>query len=117
MKIIKCPTCKECVHFDFAPGVEKCWSCGLITDFSRVKTVEEKLLMWCDKTLGCVPFPDLSSPYFLCASKAGVLVVLPIAVLMLLICNSLNISIVRDLSDSFASNRIPFKQNNYPSMD
>jgi len=107
MKIVKCLACKECVHFDGAPNVEKCWNCGAVTDFSRIKTVEEKLLAWCDQTLSRVPFPDLSSPSFRRASKAGILVALPIAAVMLLLCNSLNISIVRDPIDSFASDRIP----------
>ena len=52
-------------------------------------------------------FPDLSSASFHRASKAGVLLALPIAILMLLICNSFDISVVRDSKAPFASIRIP----------
>ena len=103
MKIIKCPACKQYVHFDCAPGIIKCWSCGAISDFSRIASAPEKALTAMDRALGSLPFPDMSSPAFLKAGKAGVLLALPVAITMLLICNSFNISVVHDLSDSFHS--------------
>jgi hypothetical protein len=93
MKIRPCPGCAQLVHFEESFPIEKCWNCGLTTDFSHLKTPEERLFLWIgslfDRTL-----PDCSG--LVGVGRVALVIAVPIAVMMLLICNSFNIRIVPD---------------------
>jgi hypothetical protein len=43
MNIKPCPHCAEYNHFDAKPRRARCWHCGAVTDFAKVRTFEEKL--------------------------------------------------------------------------
>lgn len=43
---MKCPGCAAYQHFDSAPGVTRCWSCGLKTDYGALKSPEEQILIF-----------------------------------------------------------------------
>jgi hypothetical protein len=106
MRIIKCPRCAEFVHFDGAPKAERCWNCGQFYDFMRHKSLEQKVLLFCDRQISRVLPQDLEFERFKNIGKVGLLTALPIAALMLLLCNSLDIFVVHNLADSFASFRV-----------
>jgi hypothetical protein len=106
MKIIKCPHCKEFVHFDAAPKAERCWHCGHFYDFAHHKSFEQKMLLFCDGQISRLLPQDFEFERFKRIGKIGLIAALPISALMLLLCNSLDIFVVHHVADSFASLRI-----------
>lgn len=105
MTIKKCPGCVQYIHFDFHVGFEKCWNCGLLTDFSQLKSPEERLILLLENKLSVIAQPFSERVHFRAVGKAALVMALPVAVTMLLICNSLNISIVHDPTAPFSSSR------------
>ncbi len=101
MKIRKCPHCVQYIHFDCEVGTRRCWHCGRLTDFAKRKSLEENFALLPDARLSVF----LSSLLGFVASgnrkEAVLLAALPIAVIMLLVCNSLQISVVHDPTAPF----------------
>lgn len=103
MKIKKCPECVRYIHFDGRIGVEKCWNCGLVTDFLRHPDARQKFWRWADSQLSVwlSPFSNLAK--WKRCGQIALMAALPCAVVMLLIGNSLQIQIVRDAAAPFIS--------------
>ncbi len=102
MKIRQCPGCAQLVHFEPSIPVQGCWNCGEVTDFSHFKTPEEWLGLWVLRGLDSVLQSTLPSCSRIAgAGKVALVVATPIAIVMLLICNSFNIRIVHDLTAPF----------------
>ena len=102
MKIMKCPGCAELNHFDSAPTVERCWNCGLLTDFSQRKSPEEQVMLFLDAKISQVFCPLLTIQRLQGWGTMAMVAALPVAVIMLLVCNSLHITIVHDPTVPFS---------------
>jgi hypothetical protein len=102
MKIRQCPRCVELVHFDLGTPIQKCWNCGEVSNFSHLKTIEERVSLWLLRGFDIVlqsALPPCSQ--IAVVGKVTLVVTMPIAIVMLLICNSFNIRIVHNLSVPF----------------
>jgi len=98
MKIRRCPGCAELVHFDPHRPLKRCWNCALVSDFSPRQTVGRKWLSWAGSSL------DRSTSNYrrlIHVGKCALLVALPFVAIMLLACNSLNITLIHDASAPF----------------
>lgn len=98
MKIRRCPNCAELVHFEAHRPLKRCWNCALVSDFSPRQTAVGKCLSWAGSLL------DRSTSNYgrlIQVGKCALLVAVPFVVVMLLACNSLNITLVHEASAPF----------------
>ena len=94
MTLRKCPHCVQLTHFDEGERAPMfCWNCAARVDFGALPTPAQKLLgkarSACDRVL-----PDPSR--LVGAGKVALVVAVPVAALMLLICNSFDLFVVHD---------------------
>jgi len=103
MKIRRCPVCAKLVHFEANRPVERCWNCGRVSDFSLIQSPDQRLGSWlvngAETILGSLFF---LWPRSVRAGRAALVVAMPFAILMLLICNSFDVRVVNDLTASFS---------------
>ena len=99
MTIRKCPHCAQLTHLDTGERVPLfCWSCAARVDFGALQSRANRF------TASAATSLDRASPNpsrLVRAARIALVVAVPVAVLMLLICNGLDIHIVRDASASF----------------
>ncbi len=102
MQIKKCPDCRAYLHFEKEIGIRRCWNCGVVTNFLEHPSFEAKvwLMVGSGASLFLMPFVNLvqQSRY----GRIALVLSLPVAVVMLLICNSFQISIVQDAAAPFS---------------
>ena len=98
MKIRKCPDCAQLIHFEPQAPLQRCWNCGKVSDFSALYSPLQRLALWL-RTRFDRGLPDPSR--LVRAGTVALVVAVPLAIVMLLICNSLNIFIVHDASAPF----------------
>ncbi|PQV64991.1 hypothetical protein B1R32_103261 [Abditibacterium utsteinense] len=101
MKIKKCPSCVQYIHFDQEIGVAKCWNCGAVTDFSKRPNLEHKIWRGVDSRLSVLLSPWNHFKWWNRWSQVAFAVALPSVIIMLLICNSVQIHIVHDAAVPF----------------
>ena len=98
MKIRKCPYCAQLIHFEPRPSPLICWNCAHRTDAAKLRTPGEKrwqrAVALFDQTL---PMPSR----LVGVARVALLCAVPIAALMLLVCNGFDIAIVRDAAAPF----------------
>ena len=103
MKIRLCPACAQLVHFEANRAIQECWNCRRATDFSTVKAPEERLGLWllsgAENALSRVFF---LWPNRLRAGKIALVAAMPVAIVMLLLCNSFDVQILHDLVSPFS---------------
>ena len=102
MQIRKCPGCAGYLHFDAEPGARSCWNCGTFTVFARRENALQRGLARFDRfATSCLTRLDSvwRAPRI---GRYALLCALPLAAFMLLICNSFDLHIVYDLTNSFA---------------
>jgi hypothetical protein len=92
MKIRKCSGCAELVHFNALSKTQWCWNCGARVNATSPPTLADRTLHLASERTQNVTF-GFSLP--LVWKKVALLSALPIAATMLLVCNSLDIYIVR----------------------
>ena len=99
MTIRKCPHCAQLTHLD--DGVRAplfCWNCVSRVDFAALRTREERFFAHTATAFDCaLPQPSRLTR----AAKIALVVAVPVAALMLLVCNGLDIFIVRDMAAPF----------------
>jgi hypothetical protein len=106
MTIRKCPACAQLIHFDRGVRVEACWNCGHVTVLSSLESTGESTAQKLKRILQSAAELDFGPPFYSRRTRAAFLLAIPVAMTMLLICNSFNISVVRDPAAPFASDRI-----------
>ena len=94
MTIRKCPDCAQLTHFDNDERAPLfCWHCAARVDFALLCTPPQRFV-----ARGAATFdralPDPSR--LVRAARVALVVTMPVAALMLLICNGFDIFIVRD---------------------
>ena len=99
MKIRKCPRCAQLTHLDDGHRAPLfCWNCAARVDFAALRTPEER---WLARTATAferaLPQPSRLTR----AAKIALVVAVPVAALMLLVCNGFDIFIVRDAAAPF----------------
>ena len=98
MKMRFCPDCVQLIHFESDAPIQRCWNCGALTDFSLLRTRPQKLALWLgwslDRALpSCSRLEDVG--------RVALIAAVPSAVIMLLLCNSLHITIVHESAAPF----------------
>ena len=101
MKIKKCPDCVQLIHFDQQVGVTRCWNCGTMTDFSKQHSAEQKIGLWLDSRISSLLSPFYNLAFWKRWGHIALVIALPTSIVMLLICNSLQIRIVHDAAAPF----------------
>lgn len=98
MTIRKCPHCAQLLHFDDGERALVCWNCSRFAALSTLATPGEKrihrALTNFDRAL---PNPSR----LVRAGKVALVVAVPVAALMLLVCNGFDIFVVRDMTAPF----------------
>ncbi len=99
MTIRKCPHCAQLTHLDDegrAPFF--CWSCAALVDFAAMRTPSQRWALSAATALDrALPNPSR----LVRAAKISLVAAVPVAALMLLVCNGFNIWIVRDVAAPF----------------
>jgi len=95
MEMRKCPECAEFNHFDSVVGLKRCWCCGTLTDYSQFQSTWQKVQPGLDSVINLLFWPFSSCARLGSIGKVALVVALPAAFIMLFICNSLDISVVR----------------------
>ena len=99
MTIRKCPHCAQLTHIDNdARAPLFCWNCAARVDFGALRTPSQCLLANAATSLDRA-LPDLSR--LVRVGKIALVVAVPVAALMLLICNGFDVHVVRDASAPF----------------
>lgn len=93
MRIRRCSACAQLVHFRPACPSPSCWNCGVRCNFARPNALHRAL--WLLPEL-----PLLSQASGL--ARLALVAAMPIAALMLLMCNSFDIHIVHDFGSALA---------------
>ncbi len=100
MTLRKCPNCAQLTHLD--DGVRAplfCWHCAARVDFAALQTPTQRLAASAATSLDrALPQPSRLTR----AAKIALVIAMPIAALMLLVCNGFDIFIVRDAAAPFA---------------
>ena len=96
MTIRKCPHCTQFTHLDEGARAPLfCWSCAARVDFGALRTPRQRLVSDAATSLDRVlPNPSRVVRF----AKIALVVAVPVATLMLLICNGFDVHIVRDAS-------------------
>lgn len=102
MQIRKCGKCAQLVHADVSHS-QRCWNCGAFVLFSTGENWAQTVLRVLDVRLTTVLAPLFDGERWTRWNRRALLMALPFAVVMLLICNSFQISVVHDIT-------IPFKR-------
>ena len=94
MTIRKCPHCAQLTHLDDdgrAPLF--CWHCSMRVDFAALRTPQQRFVARTSANFDrALPSPSR----LVRAARVALVVAMPIAALMLLVCNGFDIFIVRD---------------------
>lgn len=98
MKIRKCPNCAQLIHFEPRQFTLVCWNCAHFTNTAQLQTPGEKRV----GRARAVADRALPNPSRLVGiGKVALVVAVPIAALMLLVCNAFDIHVVRDAAAPF----------------
>lgn len=99
MKIRKCPHCAQFTHLDAATRTPLfCWHCAARVDFVALRTSEELFALRAVSTFErALPHPSR----LVRVGKIALVVAVPVAATMLLLCNGFDIFVVRDLAAPF----------------
>ncbi len=93
MTIRKCPHCAQLIHFEPRETALVCWNCAHFTHAASLQTPGEKRVGRA-RALADRALPNPSR--LVRVGKIALVVAVPIAALMLLICNAFDIFVVRD---------------------
>ena len=88
MTIKSCPHCAEYNHFDSGPRMARCWHCGVIENFAKARTLEEKLGVLLKAHSQILLWPLSSLMRLQKIALLALLVALPFLVVMQLIFNA-----------------------------
>jgi hypothetical protein len=105
--IKKCPSCAQLMHVDLGVRIEVCWNCTQAVALASLDSPKEKGVQRLKREVHRSAELDFGPPVYSRRVRTAFLVAIPIAVTMLLICNSFSISIISDPAAPFASDRIP----------
>ena len=99
MKIRKCPRCAQLTHLDDGERAPLfCWHCAARVQFAALRTREER---WLAHTATAFERALPQPSRLVRAAKIALVVAVPVAALMLLVCNGFDIFIVRDMTAPF----------------
>ncbi len=107
MQIKKCPHCAQLVHVDVLYS-QPCWNCGAFVDFTPRENWAQTVFRVLDVRLTKVLSPVFDGERWIKWNRRALLTALPLAVVMLLTCNSFQIGIVRDITTPFRRLEINF---------
>ena len=98
MTIRKCPNCAQMTHLDDGERAPLfCWHCAARVDFAALQTPQRFVARGAATFDHALPDPSR----FVRAARIALVVAMPIAALMLLICNGFDIFVVRDAAAPF----------------
>lgn len=107
MQIKKCRSCAQLVHIDVLYA-QPCWNCGAFVDFALRENRVQIFFRVLDSSLTKWLTPFFDGERWIQWNRRALLTALPFAVLMLLICNSFQISVVKDATVPFKRLEIDF---------
>jgi hypothetical protein len=115
--IKKCPSCAQLMHIDLGMRIEVCWNCTQAVTLASLASPEEKGVLRLRRAVQRSIEIDFGPPVYSRRVRTAFLVAIPIAVTMLLICNSFSISTISDPAAPFASDRIPVEPSDEAGIE
>lgn len=98
MTIRKCPHCAQLLHFDGCERALVCWNCWNFSALPTLATPGEKRIHRAIANFDrALPHPSR----LVRAAKIALVVAVPVAAMMLLVCNGFDIFVVRDMTAPF----------------
>jgi hypothetical protein len=107
MTIRKCPACAQLIHFQAESEIETCWNCGRTAVRAQLKLLEQRVVDSAVRAFDNNGELRLGPPSYNKQRRIALLIALPVVVLMLMNCNSLDIHIIYSLIVTHGSDRIP----------
>lgn len=98
MIIRKCPHCAQLLHFDERQNALVCWNCSRFATLTELSTPGEKRIQRALTSFDrALPNPSR----LVRVGKVALVMAVPVAALMLLVCNGFDIAVVRDMMAPF----------------
>ena len=107
MTIRKCPACAQLIHFQAEAEIETCWNCGRTAVRAHLKLFEQRLVERAVRFFDDAAEFNFGPPAYHRRIRIALLVMLPVAIYMLIMSNSLDINGHTSLIYAYGSDRIP----------